>query len=89
MGVAQNAIFLSPGRTDSRRELGELMVQTGKQYEGLAVLAVNSDDGGLSATCGTDADAALRDAQRGLMMHPGELRNWQTLAYVRCKTSTA
>lgn len=98
LSVAQGAVFAEPSQPEARAQLAALAIQNGGNNRALAILAGLAGRTGdlrklpsLSAIArapGTEVEdgrVALQEAQRAIMLGPSELRNWQTLAYVRSR----
>ncbi|PIL34098.1 hypothetical protein GSI_03809 [Ganoderma sinense ZZ0214-1] len=99
LSVAQRAVFAEPERTDARRELVSLTLQSGESAVALAVLGGSAETRGsfaelraslalhavsLCLESGTVAEA-LKLAQKGVMLSPWDQRGWETLAYVQSR----
>ena len=92
--VAQKAIHAEPSRPAPKRTLAALSVQEGQPEVALAILGSQTEQDreslGLIAIAesmvGEDG-AATRRAQKAVRLAPWEIRNWQTLAYVRKQTN--
>ena len=103
LSVAEKAVHAEPERADVRRELASLTLQSGKSAAALAILGgaaqTHSDFAQLRASLalhpialclggeGETAAEALRLAQKGVMLSPGDRRSWEVLAYVRSRTA--
>jgi len=80
-GQYNDALALLAGIATARKS-GDMNAD----IEALSIQAVAraSDSTGLSKEEEEERlHKALREAQRAVMMHPSEMRGWQTLAYVR------
>ncbi|RPD63776.1 TPR-like protein [Lentinus tigrinus ALCF2SS1-6] len=106
LSVAEKAVHTEPERTDVRRNLASLTLQSGKSAAALAILGgaaqTHSDFAQLRASLalhsvalclesGTGATAAeaLKLAQKGVMLSPGDRRGWEVLAYIRSRTASS
>jgi superkiller protein 3 len=99
LAVAQSAIHIEPTRSVSRREVAALAIQNGEYNSALALLRSSetnecSESLCLRAIAGSfnirdpspTADSPqtlLRLAQKAVMLSPSQVRNWETLAFVR------
>jgi superkiller protein 3 len=75
-----------------RREVASLLLQQGERDAASAILASVAPNQNITEEKTTLALSALaqplqsqRSAQKAIMLEPGQLRNWQTLAYVRAQ----
>ncbi|KAI0027005.1 TPR-like protein [Vararia minispora EC-137] len=93
-GEAQKAVFNEPGRTDMRRALASLVLQTDDATATRALLEGRDSDMdeqrlvlGLRAVAEAEIGSpdALPMAQRAVMLGPWVKKNWEALAYVRSK----
>lgn len=95
--VAQKAIHAEPSLPAPKRALATLSVQEGQPETALAILGSqdkeNRESLGLRAVAesmvgGINKDGtATRRAQKAVMLAPWDIKNWQTLAYTRTKSS--
>ncbi|KAF8135619.1 hypothetical protein EV363DRAFT_1321133 [Boletus edulis] len=91
--IAQKALHAEPSNVQLRRELASLILQQGNLRTAQAILEVHLSEENimemketlpLVAIAGKGQDA-FRCAQKAIMLDPGKLQNWQTLAYVRAR----
>lgn len=75
-----------------RREVASLLLRQGERDAASAILASVAPNQNVAEEKTTLALSALaqptqsqRSAQKAIMLEPGQLRNWQTLAYVRAQ----
>jgi len=102
LSVAQHAVYTEPSLSSPKRTLASLNLQQGQHASALAILAsqpgenvVNVRDAlGLSAIAGSmgkPGDEGLRDAmrraQKATILAPWDVKNWQTLAYVKSRNA--
>lgn len=99
--MAQAAVFAEPANSETRNELASLTVKNGEYNTALAILSssANADDlrnapaslglRGVVETliAGEDAKTAVKQVQRAIMLSPGDIRNWEILAYMRSQQS--
>ena len=91
--VAQKAIHAEPSRPAPKRTLATLSVQEGQPEVALAILGSQNEQDreslGLRAIAESmvEDEAATRRAQKAVRLAPWEIKNWQTLAYVRKQTN--
>ncbi|KAH7915212.1 superkiller protein 3 [Hygrophoropsis aurantiaca] len=90
--TAQKALYVEPSSSEIRRDVASLTLQHGDFQSAQALLAVRSHGNiveesetlALSAISDESLES-LKNAQRAVMLAPGQRRNWQTLAYVRAR----
>ncbi|KAG1844187.1 hypothetical protein DFJ58DRAFT_731304 [Suillus subalutaceus] len=89
---AQKALHVEPSNLQMRREVASLLLKQGEREAASAILASVAQNQNISEEKTTLALSALaqpiqsqRSAQKAIMLEPGQLRNWQTLAYVRAQ----
>ncbi|KAG6378100.1 hypothetical protein JVT61DRAFT_13785 [Boletus reticuloceps] len=91
--IAQKALHAEPSNVQLRRELASLILQQGNLRTAQAILEVHLSEENITemketlplvAIAGKGQDA-FRCAQKAIMLDPGKLQNWQTLAYVRAR----
>lgn len=102
LSVAQHAMFTEPSLPSPKCTLAYLALQQGQHDSALAVLASQAegnlvgvrDSLALWAVVesvnerGAKAQGgAVKSAQKAVMLAPWELRNWQSLAYVRSRST--
>ncbi|KAH9858634.1 TPR-like protein [Lenzites betulinus] len=100
LSAAQKAVFAEPARTDARRSLASLALRTGESGAALATLESGSHAHGdlaelraalalhavaLCVESAQDAPAALRLAQKAVVLSPWDRRAWEALAYIRSR----
>lgn len=76
-----------------RRELASLILQQGNLGTTRAILEIHSSEENITEMKETlpllaivgKGNEAFRCAQKAILLDPGKLRNWQTLAYVRAR----
>jgi superkiller protein 3 len=90
--IAQKALHVEPSNLQMRREVASLLLQQGERDAASAILASVAPNQNITEEKTTLALSALaqpiqsqRSAQKAIMLEPGQLRNWQTLAYVRAQ----
>jgi superkiller protein 3 len=90
--IAQKALHVEPSNLQMRREVASLLLQQGEREAASAILASVAPNQNITEEKTTLAFSALaqpiqsqRSAQKAIMLEPGQLRNWQTLAYVRAQ----
>lgn len=95
LGVYQSATFAEPTQPDLRRRLTMLTLQHAQPEAALALIrgapdTIATEDAResspLSAVAeaqGGDEVAAVRTAQRGIMLAPWRRKTWEALAYVQ------
>ncbi|KAG6854057.1 hypothetical protein C0991_011035 [Blastosporella zonata] len=97
VSVAQGALFAEPSRSEARASLATLMLQQEKLDSALALLA-GSKGSSISdlptllslraiARSRNDTQAAMREAQRAVMLVPSDAGSWQALALVRSRAA--
>ncbi|KAG9316442.1 superkiller protein 3 [Chiua virens] len=91
--TAQKALHAEPSNVQLRRELASLILQQGDFRTTQAVLEVRPSEENITemkemlplvAIAGKDKEA-FRCAQKAILLAPGKLQHWQTLAYVRAR----
>ncbi|KAG2113725.1 superkiller protein 3 [Suillus discolor] len=92
--IAQKALHVEPSNLQIRREVASLLLMQGERDAASAILASVALNQNIAEAKTTLALSALaqsiqsqRSAQKAIMLEPGQLRNWQTLAYVRAQES--
>ncbi|KAG2355063.1 hypothetical protein BDR07DRAFT_1304231 [Suillus spraguei] len=90
--IAQKALHVEPSNLQMRREVASLLLKQGERDAASAILASVAPNQTVAEEKITLALSALaqpiqsqRSAQKAIMLEPGQLRNWQTLAYVRAQ----
>jgi superkiller protein 3 len=90
--IAQKSLHVEPSNLQMRREVASLLLQQGERDAASAILASVAPNQNITEEKTTLALSALaqpiqsqRSAQKAIMLEPGQLRNWQTLAYVRAQ----
>ncbi|KAG2745039.1 superkiller protein 3 [Suillus brevipes Sb2] len=90
--IAQKALHVEPSNLQMRREVASLLLRQGERDAASAILASVAPNQNVAEEKTTLALSALaqpiqsqRSAQKAIMLEPGQLRNWQTLAYVRAQ----
>jgi len=94
--IAQKALHIEPSNLQLRRELASLTLQQGDLPTTQAMLEIHSLEENIAEAKETLALAAiagkgkeaLRCAQKSIMLDPGRLQSWQTLAYVRAREAS-
>lgn len=91
--MAQKALHIEPSNLRVRRDLASLTLMQGNRSATQAILAVESAVRSLEEAKETLALACVADdgteghalsyAQKAIMLDPGNVQNWKTLAYVR------
>jgi superkiller protein 3 len=95
---AQRAVFAEPACSELRDNVASLAIQDGRFSSALAILSREAtlleNASGVSRSLGLRAAAecigvgsgpkAVRLAQKAIMLHPADPRNWRILAFVRC-----
>ncbi|KAG8213777.1 superkiller protein 3 [Butyriboletus roseoflavus] len=91
--IAQKALHAEPSNVQLRRELASLILQQGNFRMTQAILEIHSSEENITemketlpllAIAGKGKEA-FRCAQKAILLDPGKLQNWQTLAYVRAR----
>ncbi|KAG2046495.1 protein prenylyltransferase [Suillus hirtellus] len=92
--IAQKALHVEPSNLQMRREVASSLLMQGERDAASAILASVALNQNIAEAKTTLALSALaqpmqsqRSAQKAIMLEPGQLRNWQTLAYVRAQES--
>ncbi|KAG1896020.1 superkiller protein 3 [Suillus fuscotomentosus] len=92
--IAQKALHVEPSNLQMRREVASLLLMQGEGDAASAILASVALNQNIAEAKTTLALSVLaqpiqsqRSAQKAIMLEPGQLRNWQTLAYVRAQES--
>lgn len=89
--ISQKAFHAEPSNVQLRRELASLILQQGHLRTTQAILEIHSSEENITemketlpllAIAGTGREA-FRCAQKAILLNPGKVKNWQTLAYVR------
>lgn len=95
IAIAQKALHVEPSNIHLRREVASLLLKRGDRDAAWAVLgsvAPNQNIAEEKLTLALSAlaqpDHSQRSAQKAIMLDPGQLRNWQTLAYVRTQAAS-
>ncbi|KAG1742187.1 superkiller protein 3 [Suillus lakei] len=90
--IAQKALHVEPSNLQMRREVASLLLRQGDRDAASAILASVAPNQNVAEEKTTLALSALaqpiqsqRSAQKAIMLEPSQLRNWQTLAYVRAQ----
>ncbi|KAJ7594704.1 TPR-like protein [Mycena floridula] len=93
LSVAQSALFAEPGRLEGRKDLAILTLQMGETgpvlpiLKGSSTIGIEGDRQTLALLAVAEATSGshggLRYAAKAIMVTPWELKNWQTLAFVR------
>ncbi|KAG1761965.1 superkiller protein 3 [Suillus occidentalis] len=90
--IAQKALHVEPSNLQMRREVASLLLRQGERDAASAILAsvapnqnVAEEKTTLSLSALARPTQSQRSAQKAIMLEPGQLRNWQTLAYVRAQ----
>jgi superkiller protein 3 len=100
LSVAQHAMFTEPSLPSPKRTLASLALQQGQHDSALAILASQTENNSVDvrdslalravaeSINGRGAQGeAVKKAQKAVMLAPWELRNWQSLAYVRSQST--
>ena len=94
--IAQKALHAEPSNVQLRRDLASLILQQGDLRTAQAILEIHLSEENITemketlplvAIAGKGREA-FRCAQKAIMLDPGKLRNWQTLAYVRARETS-
>ncbi|KIJ67566.1 hypothetical protein HYDPIDRAFT_174010 [Hydnomerulius pinastri MD-312] len=94
--IAQKALHVEPSNLKLRRDLASLTLQQGDRATTQAILEIDSSEKSiideqetlaLAAIAGS-GEEALRYAQKAIMLDPGKLQNWRTLAYARAREAS-
>ncbi|KAF8557962.1 superkiller protein 3 [Imleria badia] len=91
--IAQKALHAEPSNVQLRRDLASLILQQGDLRTTQAILDVHLSEENITemketlplVAIGGKGKEAFRCAQKAIMLDPGKLQNWQTLAYVRAR----
>ncbi|KAG1745363.1 superkiller protein 3 [Suillus paluster] len=90
--IAEKALHVEPSNLQLRREVASLLLRQGDRDAAWAILGSAAANQNIAEEKITLALSALaqpvqsqRSAQKAIMLDPGQLRNWQTLAYVRAQ----
>ncbi|KAI6121364.1 superkiller protein 3 [Pisolithus sp. B1] len=93
--MAQKVLHIEPSNLRIRRDLASLTLKQGNSATTQAILAVESAVRSLEEAKETLALACIADdgregralsyAQKAIMLDPGNVQNWKTLAYVRTR----
>ncbi|KAG1771164.1 superkiller protein 3 [Suillus placidus] len=92
--IAQKALHVEPSNLQMRQEVASLLLRQGERDAASAILASVAPNQNIAEEKTTLALSALaqpiciqsqRRAQKAIMLEPGRLQNWQTLAYVRAQ----
>lgn len=91
--IAQKALHAEPSDVQLRRELASLTLQQGDLRTTQAILEIHSSEEDITEMKETlpllaiaeKGKEAFRCAQKAILLDPGKLQNWQTLAYVRAR----
>jgi len=92
--IAQKALHIEPSSVHLRRELASLTLQQGNTNTIHAMIDVCSlthqDEakGTLplaAIACNSKGGAALRYAQKAIMLDPANIQSWKVLAYIRAR----
>ncbi|KAG2153913.1 superkiller protein 3 [Suillus clintonianus] len=90
--ITQIALHVEPSNVQIRREVASLLLRQGDRDAASAILASVAPNQNVEEEKTTLALSALaqpiqsqRRAQKAIMLEPGQLRNWQTLAYVQAQ----
>ncbi|KAG1851683.1 superkiller protein 3 [Suillus subluteus] len=73
--IAQKALHVEPSNLQMRREVASLLLKQGEREAA----------SGHPSIALAQPIQSQRSAQKAIMLEPGQLRNWQTLAYVRAQ----
>ncbi|OAX37205.1 superkiller protein 3 [Rhizopogon vinicolor AM-OR11-026] len=92
--IAQKALHVEPSNVQLRREVASLLLRRGDRDAAWAILGSVAPNQNIAEEKSSLALSALaqpghsqRSAQKAIMLDPGQLRNWQTLAYVRAQSA--
>jgi superkiller protein 3 len=91
--AAQKALHAEPSNVQLRRNLASLILQQGDVRTAQAILEIHLSEENVAevketlpllAIAGKGREA-FRCAQKAIILDPGKVQNWQTLAYVRAR----
>ncbi|KAH0827587.1 superkiller protein 3 [Lanmaoa asiatica] len=91
--IVQKALHTEPSNVQLRRELASLILQQGNLRTTRAILEIHPSEENITEMKETllllaitgKGKEAFRCAQKAILLDPGKLQNWQTLAYVRAR----
>lgn len=93
--IAQKALHVEPSNIHLRREVASLLLRRGDKDAAWAILGsvapnqnIAEEKLSLALSALTQPTHSQRSAQKAIMLDPGQLRNWQTLAYVRAQVAS-
>jgi superkiller protein 3 len=92
--IAQKALHVEPSNVHLRREVASLLFRRGDKDAAWAILGsvapnqnIAEEKLSLALSAVAQPVHSQRSAQKAIMLDPGQLRNWQTLAYVRAQAA--